>query len=126
MLFRSKLSVTFAYTYWEILSTAMPAHVIGENRNLPFNLTAAIEIGALALSSGQALKNGNPYALLSVAGAATSIIPSVGGTKTLSSVINSQGRGALDTQNDVSASATNLNNNSIAGLTKTTDKFSLF
>jgi hypothetical protein len=92
-------------------------------KNSPFNLAGAIQIGALAANAGQALKNGNPYAILGVAGAATSIIPSLGGTKTLSSVINSQGRGALDTQLDQNASKINQDKFSIQGMKSTTDKF---
>jgi hypothetical protein len=86
-------------------------------------LAAALQIGALAASSGKALTNGNPYAILSVAGAATSIIPSLGGTKTISSIINSQGQGALDTALDLDASKANANKQSIGGLTQTTNKF---
>lgn len=118
-----KLNVTFAYTYWEIISTAQPSHVLSANKNTPFNLAAAIQAGSLAVNAGQALKNGNPYAIMSVAGAATSIIPSLGGTKTLSSIINSQGQGALDTQQDIDASTINRNKNTIQGLTSTTNKF---
>jgi hypothetical protein len=118
-----KLNVTFAYTYWELLSTAQPAHALVSGKNSPFNLAAAIQIGALAANAGQALKNGNPYAILGVAGAATSIIPSLGGTKTMSSVINSQGRGALDTQLDQNASKINQDKFTIQGMKSTTDKF---
>ena len=118
-----KLNVTFAYTYWEILSTAQPARALPSGKNSPFNLAGAIQIGALAANANQALKNGNPYAILGVAGVATSIIPSLGGTKTLSSIINTQGRGALDTQLDQSASKINQDKFSIPGLTSTTDRF---
>lgn len=118
-----KLNVTFAYTYWEIVSTAQPSHVLSTNKNSPFNLATAIQAGSLAVNAGQALKSGNPYTLLSAAGAATSIIPSLGGTKTLSSIINSQGRGVLDTQQDIDASTVNRNKNTIQGLTSTTNKF---
>lgn len=120
-----KISVTFAYTYWELVSTATPARAVGSSKNSPFNLAALLQIGALAASSRQALSNGNPYALLGLAGAATSIIPSLGGTKTLSSVINSQGRGAFDTKMDQNASIVNNNKQTIPGLTSTTNKFSL-
>lgn len=136
-----KLNVTFAYRYWEIAATAQKNHAIGVSRNTmqslsgnvpnidpttinnPINIQAALEIGSLVMSSSQALKNGNPFALLSVAGAATSIIPSVGGTKTLSSIINSQGRGATDSMMDQGASAINSGKNTIQGLTKTTNPF---
>ena len=118
-----KLNVTFAYTYWDILSTAQPAHALVSGKNSPFNLAAAIQIGALAANAGQALKNGNPYAIGSVLGAGASIIPSLGGTKTLSSVINSQGRGALDTQLDQNASKINQDKFTIQGMKSTTDKF---
>ena len=119
-----KLSVVFAYTYWETIATAGVKHVAGSAMNSPFNLAAAIQLGSLAVNSGAALKNGNPYALLSVAGAATSIIPSLGGTKTISSILNSQGRGALDSKLDQDASAANANKQTINGLTTTTNKFS--
>ena len=98
-----KLSVVFAYTYWDFVpSPAGYASTLV--RNNPFNLTAAIQIGALAINAQQALKNGNPYAVASVIGAASSIIPSLGGTKTLSSVLNAQGRGAKDITADRMAS----------------------
>jgi hypothetical protein len=119
-----KLTVTFAYTYWEVQQTATVNHVLGAAKNAPFNLTSALQIGALALSSGKALTNGNPYALLSVAGAATSIIPSLGQTSTLSSILNNSGRGALDTALDQGASKVNLNKQSISGLTSKPNKFS--
>jgi uncharacterized membrane protein len=118
-----KLTVTFAYTYWEIISTAQPAHGLPSGKNSPFQLAAAIQIGALAASAGKALKSGNPYAVLGVAGAATSIIPSLGGTKTLSSIINSQGRGVLDTQLDNDASIINRNMNTISGINNTINKY---
>lgn len=119
-----KFTVTFAYTYWETVSTAQPAYMLPSGvKNNPFNLAAAIQIGALAANAGKALSSGNPYAILGVAGAATSIIPSLGGTKTLSSVLNSQGRGALDTQLDKDASKINQNRFSIPGTATTTDNF---
>lgn len=119
-----KLNVTFAYTYWELVSTAQPAYSIPSGyKNNPFNLAAAIQIGALAANAGKALSSGNPYAVLGVIGAATSVIPSLGGTKTLSSVLNSQGRGALDTQLDKDASKINQDKFSIPGLTSTTNNF---
>lgn len=136
-----KLTVTFAYRYWEIAQTAQKNHAIGVSRNImqsltnnvpsvdptiinnPIKLQAALEIGALVASSGKALTSGNPYALLGVAGAATSIIPSLGGTKTLSSLINSQGRGVTDTTMDSVASSANQTKNTIQGLTKTTNPF---
>lgn len=119
-----KVNVTFAYTYWEIEATAQPSYVLSSGaRNSPFNLAAAIQIGALAASAGKALSNGNPYALLGLAGAATSVIPSLGGTKTLSSVLNTQGRGALDTQLDRDASRVNQNNFSIPGSSISTNNF---
>lgn len=119
-----KFNVTFAYTYWETQSTAQPSYMLPSAvRNNPFGLKAALEIGALAMSAGQALKKGNPYAILGVVGAATSVIPSLGGTKTLSSVINSQGRGSLDTKLDQDASKINQNKFSIPGMTSTTNNF---
>ena len=105
-----KMTVTFAYTYWEVVATAQVNHVLGAQKNSIFPLGAALQIGALALSSGKALTNGNPYALLSVAGAATSVIPSIGGTKTLSSVLNNSSRSSLDTALDQGASKVNLDN----------------
>ena len=117
-----KLSVVFAYTYWESES-AEPKYEAASAVNSPFNIAAALQIGALASSAGQALKGGNPYALASVAGAATSIIPSVGGTQTISSILNSSGRGALDTALDSGASKANANRSTIAGLKSTANKF---
>lgn len=117
-----KLSVVFAYTYWESES-AEPKYEAASAVNSPFNISAALQIGALASSAGQALKGGNPYALASVAGAATSIIPSVGGTQTISSILNSSGRGALDTALDSGASKVNANMSTIAGLKSTANKF---
>ena len=119
-----KLTVTFAYTYWEVQQTAQVNHVLGEAKNAPFNIAAALQIGSLALSSGKALTNGNPYALLGVAGAATSIIPSLGGTSTISSILNNSGRGTLDTALDKGASKVNLEKQSISGLTSKPNKFS--
>ena len=55
-------------------------------------LAVILQSGALIYSSQNAIKNNNPYALLSVAGAATSIAPSLGYDQTLSSVINSFGK----------------------------------
>ena len=100
-----KLSVVFAYTYWDwapspVLGVAPAATAPG------FNLATALQVGSLLYSSQAALKNGNPYAIGSVIGAATSIIPSMGGTATVSSIIN--GIGAKDTSNDQLASAVNL------------------
>lgn len=119
-----KLNVTFAYTYWELESTAQPAYSLPSgSKNNPFNLAAAIQIGALAANAGKALKSGNPYAILGVVGAATSVIPSLGGTKTLSSVLNSQGRGALDTKLDQDASKINQDKFSIPGISSTTNNF---
>ena len=136
-----KLSVTFAYTYWEIGQTAQRNHAIGVSKNnmpnlsgnvpnvqptgvtSPINLQALLEIGSLAMSSGKALTSGNPYAILGVAGAATSIIPSLGSTKTLSSLINSQGRGVLDTSMDQNASIVNSAKNTISGLSNKGDNF---
>ena len=121
-----KLSVVFAYTYWEITKTATPSQYTTPIKNTTgFGLGSLLQIGALAASSGQALKNGNPYALLSVAGAASSVIPSIGGTRTVSSVLNSQGRGVLDSTNDGNASTVNSNKFTIGGLTSTSNKFTL-
>lgn len=121
-----KLSVVFAFTYWEVTKTATPSQYTAAIKNTTgFGLGSLLQIGALAASSGQALKSGNPYALLSVAGAASSIIPSVGGTKTVSSVLNSSGRGVLDTNMDQNASIVNSNKFSIGGLTSTSNKFTL-
>lgn len=129
-----KLSVTFAYTYWYTAATANRNHAVGisknemqrypqpdynqakQNTTNPIALGALLEIGSLAYSAGKALSKGNPYAVLGVAGAATSIIPSLGSTKTLSSIINSQGRGVLDTKLDVDASTVNKTRNTIQGL----------
>ena len=119
-----KLTVNFAYTYWEIESTAQPSQAVSLTKNSPFNLAAALQIGALAANIGKSLSSGNPYAILGAAGAATSIIPSIGGTKTLSSIINSQGVGAKDTKMDQNASIVNKNKNTIPGLSST-KKFSL-
>jgi hypothetical protein len=55
-------------------------------------LAALLQTGALIYSSQNAMKNNNPYAVLSVAGAATSIAPSLGYNQTLSSFINSFGK----------------------------------
>ena len=118
-----KLTVVFAYHYWETEATAEVKYQAASAVNSPFNIAAALQIGSLALSAGQALKSGNPYALLGVAGAATSIIPSVGGTKTVSSVINNAGRGTLDTALDQGASKINADKLTIGGLTSTTNKF---
>lgn len=121
-----KLSVVFAYTYWEVTKTATPSMYTGPIKNTTgFNLAAALQIGALAASSGKALTNGNPYALLSVAGAASSVIPSIGGTKTVSSLLNSSGRGVTDSVMDQNASTVNANKFSIGGLTSTSNKFTL-
>jgi hypothetical protein len=113
-----KLTVTFAYHYWESESAEVK-YQAAASVNSPFNIAAALQIGALAVNAGQALKSGNPYALLGVAGAATSIIPSLGGTKTLSSVINNAGRGNLDTALDQGASKLNADKLTIGGLTST-------
>ena len=118
-----KLSVVFAYTYWETVATADVKHALGSAINSPFNLAAALQIGALAYSSGKALTNGNPYALLSVAGAATSIIPSLGGTQTISSLINNSGTGVKDTALDQGASKLNADKLTIGGLKSTANKF---
>jgi hypothetical protein len=120
-----KLTVTFAYTYWEVLSTAQPSQAVSASKNSPFNLAAALQIGALAANVGKSLTSGNPYAILGAAGAAASIIPSIGGTKTLSSVINTQGRGTVDTRMDQNASKVNSNKNTIPGLSSTTNRFNL-
>lgn len=117
-----KLTVTFAYHYWESESAEVK-YEAAPAVNSPFNIAAALQVGALALNAGQSLKGGNPYALLGVAGAATSIIPSLGGTKTVSSVINSAGRGTLDTALDSGASKVNADRLTIGGLTSTTNKF---
>lgn len=117
-----KLSVVFAYHYWKSESAEVKYEAASAVNN-PFNITAALQIGSLALSAGQALKNGNPYALASVAGAATSIIPSLGGTKTVSSIINTSGKGVLDTVLDQGASKINSAKQTISGLTSTTNKF---
>jgi hypothetical protein len=137
-----KLSVTFAYRYWYTAATAERNHAIGVARNAmpnlagnvpnmqttrnisnPISLQAALEIGSLAMNAGKALKSGNPYAVLGVIGAATSVIPSIGGTKTLSSLINSQGRSATDTAMDNAASDANQSKNTIQGLKKSTNNF---
>ena len=55
-------------------------------------LAAILQTGALIYSSQNAMKNNNPYAVLGVAGAATSIAPSLGYDQTLSSFINSFGK----------------------------------
>jgi hypothetical protein len=47
----------------------------------------------------------------------------VGGTKTVSSVINNAGRGTLDTALDQGASKINADKLTIGGLTSTTNKF---
>jgi hypothetical protein len=121
-----KLSVVFAYTYWEITKTATPSQYTAPIKNTTgFGLGSLLQIGALAASSGQALKSGNPYALLGVAGAASSIIPSIGGTRTVSSLLNSSGRGVLDTNMDKNASIVNTNKFTISGLTSTSNKFKL-
>jgi hypothetical protein len=121
-----KLSVVFAYTYWEITKTSTPSQYTAPIKNTTgFGLGSLLQIGALAASSGQALKNGNPYALLSVAGAASSVIPSIGGTRTVSSVLNSQGRGVLDSTIDQNASTVNANKFTIGGLTSTSNKFTI-
>lgn len=136
-----KISVTFAYTYWHILSAATRNHSIGISRNTikPYNLNipnarnerapqlslkAALELGSLAYSVNKSLGKGNPYAIYGAIGAATSIIPSLGGTKTLSSLINSQGRAALDTKLDQDASIVNKTNNTINSIKNKTNPFS--
>jgi len=136
-----KLTVTFAYKYWYTSATAERNHAIGSSRNNmqslsenvpnvqpnniknPIGLQAALEIGSLAMSARKALNNKNPYALLGVVGAATSIIPSLGGTKTLSSLISSQGRGVTDINMDKNASSVNAAKNTIQGLSKSTNNF---
>jgi hypothetical protein len=62
---------------------------------------------------------------LGVAGAASSIIPSIGGTRTVSSVLNSSGRGVFDSNMDKNASIVNANKFTISGLTSTSNKFKL-
>lgn len=62
------------------------AYAQTKNNGLP--LTAIIQTGALAYSSQNAFKNNNPYALLGVASAATSILPSMGYNQTVSGLIN--------------------------------------
>lgn len=117
-----KLSVTFAYTSWERLPVG--ADDVRYEESTPtgsgYNLAAIIQAGALIYSASKSLSKNNPYAILGVAGAATSIIPSLGGTQTLSSIINSQGRNALDTNMDKIASNVNTSKQSIPSLTSTT------
>jgi len=71
---------------------AISTSALAETKPQPIPLTAIIQTGALIYSSQNAMKNNNPYAVLSVAGAATSIAPSLGYDQTLSSVINSFGK----------------------------------
>lgn len=117
-----KLSVTFAYTSWKVMPIEDGEVIDVEQMKMGngYNLGAILQGGVLIYSAGKAIAKGNPYAILGAIGAATSIIPSIGGTKTLSSIINSQGRGALDTQMDAAASSVNLAKQSVPGLTNTT------
>lgn len=71
---------------------AISTSALAETKPQPMPLTAIIQTGALIYSSQNAMKNNNPYAVLSVAGAATSITPSLGYDQTLSSFINSFGK----------------------------------
>lgn len=117
-----KLSVTFAYTSWERMAVD-PSDVIYKNAGATpngYNLAAIIQAGALIYNGAKSISKGNPYSILGVAGAATSIIPSIGGIQTLSSIINSQGRGSLDTIMDQTASSVNKSKQTIPSLTKTT------
>lgn len=111
-----KLTVSFAYTYWRVVATAESSQHVSASKNSPFPSAALIQAGALANSLGKTLDGNNPYAVLGAIGAATSIIPSMGDTRTLSSIINSQGRGNLDTQLDIDSSTVNKMNNTISGL----------
>ena len=115
-----KLSVTFAYTSWERLPMENIEYAAEGPKPNGYNLAAIIQAGALIYSGSKAVSKGNPYAILGVAGAATSIIPSIGSTQTLSSLINSQGRGNLDTIMDQTASSVNSSKQTIPSLTRTT------
>ena len=75
-----------------IVSILVTSSALAETKPQPVPLTAIIQTGALIYSSQNAMKNNNPYAVYSVAGAATSIAPSLGYDQTLSSFINSFGK----------------------------------
>lgn len=115
-----KLNVTFAYTSWERLPLDTIDYAVEGQKPNGYNLAAIIQAGALIYSGSKSISKGNPYAILGIAGAATSIIPSLGGTQTLSSIINTQGRGALDTAMDQTASSVNKAQQTIPSLTTTT------
>lgn len=75
-----------------IVSILVSSSAFAETKPQPAPITAIIQTGALIYSSQNAMKSNNPYAVLGVAGAATSIAPSLGYDQTLSSVINSFGK----------------------------------
>lgn len=105
-----KLSVVFAYTYWDYMPTPVLHQMPSPGASTGLNLATALQVGSLLYSSQAALRNGNPYAIGSVVGAGASLIPSLGGTGTVSSIINAQGIGAKDVAADQYASAVNANN----------------
>lgn len=104
-----KLSVVFAYTYWDFMPTPVLHSVPSPAASTGLNLATVLQVGSLLYNSQAALRNGNPFALGSVIGAGASIIPSLGGTKTVSSIINAQGIGAKDVAADQLASSINAN-----------------
>ena len=110
-----KISVVFAYTKWEYRYTDPQSITAPTPSSLPIG--AILQIGSLALSARKSLSSGNPFALLSLAGAASSTLPGLGINGTLSSVLNGNSAGSsgtLDTLNDSLASAVNSAKNSLS------------
>ena len=110
-----KLTVTFAYTEWKQNYVGPQAPIEAAMPNtLP--IAAILQGVSLAMSAKRALASGNPFALLSVAGAASSMAPTLGMNGTLSSVLNGNSAGSVgnkDVLNDKLASSVNSGKNSI-------------
>ena len=110
-----KLTVTFAYTKWEPNYIGPQTPIVAAQPNtLP--IASILQGVSLAMSAKKALASGNPFALLSVAGAASSMAPSLGMNGTLSSVLNGnagESIGTKDVLNDKLASSINSSKNSI-------------
>ena len=67
-----------------VLITSASAYAEVKLEQVP--LAVILQSSALAYSSQNAFKNGNPYAVLGVIGATSSIAPNAGSDKTFSSV----------------------------------------
>lgn len=112
-----KLSVVFAYTYWEVEGAPAVNPVLGSSINTPFSITPDI------VNTGKELVSGTNYQAAFAAGDMRMIIPSQGGTQSISSVLNNAGQGALDTALDQGASKINADKQTISALTTATKIF---